>query len=96
MAVGDPAHDVNAEQDAGTDLECLDHGVLVNVDDVGGAPDERVEARADAVSIEDDEAPGHLHQDREQPLHAGQRQAVDARGDMTMDCRTGSAGRGGS
>ena len=56
-----------------------------DVDDVVGAPDEGIQPRADAVGVEDDEAPGDLDQDGELPLHAGQRQAVDARGDMAMN-----------
>ena len=67
------------------DLEGLDHGVLDHVDDVIGTPDKGIEARADAVGVEDDEAPGNLDKDGEVPLHAGQGQAVDARGDMAVD-----------
>ena len=58
VAVGDPAHQVDAQQNAGADLQRLDHGVLVDVDDVVRAPDERIKPRADAVGVEDDEAPG--------------------------------------
>ena len=98
VLIGDPAHQVDAEQDAGADLEGLDHGVLVDVDDVVGAPDEGIEPRADTVGVEDDEAPGDLDQDGEVPLHAGQRQAVDARRDVAVDggrlqrCRSATSG----
>src|SRR6266567_383194 len=54
VAICDPAHDGHAEQDTGAYLEGLDHGVLDDVDYVVGAPDEGVEARADAIGVEDD------------------------------------------
>ena len=56
---------------------------MIDGDDVLRAPDKRVALGADAVGIEDDEAPGHCDQDCELPLDRGQRQAVDAGGDMT-------------
>jgi len=84
VSAGDPTHQVGAEQDPETHLQSLDHRVLGDADQMVGAPDERIEPRADAVGVDDDEAPGDFHQDRQIPLHPGQRQAIDTSGDMTM------------
>ena len=66
-------------------LQRLDHRVLVNVDDVVGAPDEGVQPGADPVGVEDDEAPGDLDHDGKLPLHARQGQAIDACRDVSVD-----------
>lgn len=73
MAVGDPAHQIDAKQDPGADLKRLDHRVLVDVDDVHWPPDEWKQPCCDAVGVEDDEAPGGLDQQCQLPLHAGDR-----------------------
>ena len=85
VAVGDPTHQVDAQQDTRAHLERLNHRVLVDIDDVVRTPDERKEPRADAIRVEYDEAPGHFDQNGELPLHPGQRQPIDTRSDVTVN-----------
>src|SRR5271154_250478 len=85
VAISDPAHQKDAEQDAKSNLQRLENRILEDCDDVARAPDEGIKAGGDAVSVENNKTPGDLHQNRELPLHAGQWQSVDARRDMAAD-----------